>query len=104
MKEKKQNYIKCPNCGREYLPAEIYIPNAFFGKPEDIEREFGTGRILHYIGKNMDTVEHYVCDACNTAFKVVAKVQFSTYVEDKYDFDKDYSVKINKQGLFLSEE
>ena len=104
MKEKKQNYIKCPNCGREYLPVEIYIPDAFFGNPNDIEREYGTGKIIHYMGQNMDLVEHYTCDYCNTPFKVVAKVQFSSYVEDKYDFDKDYSVKLKNQALFLPEE
>ena len=35
---KKDIVITCPHCGREYLPAEIYVPDAFFGKPSDIEK------------------------------------------------------------------
>lgn len=31
--DKKLELIICPKCGREYLPAEIYYPNEFLGKP-----------------------------------------------------------------------
>lgn len=104
MKDKKFLRIKCPNCGREYLPAEIYIPNAFFGRPNNIERDSFSGAIRDFYGKDMDLVEHYICDNCNTPFKVSAKVQFVTTEEDKYNFDKDYSINLKKQSLFLSEE
>ena len=39
MKEKEnkvKHIIKCPYCGAEYLPEEIYYPDSFFGKPRDI--------------------------------------------------------------------
>ena len=36
--DKKVEYIVCPKCGREYLPAEIYLPNSFLGRPHDIYR------------------------------------------------------------------
>ena len=32
------NYIKCPYCGREYTPSEIYVPKYFFGYPYNIMR------------------------------------------------------------------
>ena len=37
---KKIITIECPYCGAEYLPAEIIVPNSFFGKPTNIERDF----------------------------------------------------------------
>ena len=33
MINEKLEKIICPKCGREYLPAEIYYPNFFFGRP-----------------------------------------------------------------------
>lgn len=104
MRGKKISYIKCPNCGREYLPAEIYIPNAFFGRPENIERDSLTGEIKNFYGKDMDLVEHYMCDNCNTPFKITARIQFSTSEESRYNFNKDYTINLKRQTLFLSEE
>ena len=31
--------IKCPHCGREYLPVEIFYPASFFGKPTTVYRD-----------------------------------------------------------------
>lgn len=104
MRERKPIYIKCPNCGREYLPAEIYIPNYFFGKPTHIERDANTGKIINFYGTDMDLNETYQCDRCNVPFKITARLQFQTVEQDKYNFDKDYSTKIRKQQIFLSEE
>lgn len=104
MRERKPIFIKCPVCGREYMPAEIYLPNSLLGRPTQIQRDATTGKIDNFYGTDMDLVEHYVCDKCNTPFKVVAKVQFNTYEEDKYNFNKDYSVSLRKQPIFLTEE
>ena len=104
MRDKKHLFIKCPRCGREYHAAEIYIPNAFFGKPSIIERDATTGRIDNFYGDDMDLVEHYICDKCNTPFKVTAKLQFNVVEEDKINFNKDYKTKFRTQGIFLSEE
>ena len=35
---KKFSVITCPFCGKEYLPAEIFIPKVFFGNPQIIYR------------------------------------------------------------------
>lgn len=73
--KKKGPLITCPYCGYEYFPAEIYVPNAFFGHPEDIDRT-PDGKIEVYEGSNMDLNEEYICDRCGTAFKVEATVKF----------------------------
>lgn len=101
MRKRKFNTIKCPNCGREYLPAEIYVPFAFFGKPKMIVRDIDQS-ILDYMGSGLDVKERYICDSCNTTFDVVANISFKTYVNEKYNFAKDYSTKI-KPSITMTE-
>ena len=60
MKNQKEKVIKCPNCGYEYLPAEIYMPNYFLGKPKDINKEHMTGKVLDYMGSSMNLSETYI--------------------------------------------
>lgn len=104
MRENKSNYIKCPNCGAEYLPAEIYLPNHFLGKPKYIEKEHNTGKVKDFFGSDMNLKEKYICDYCNTSFKVKATVKFFTQEIEEEDFSKDYITKYKKVPLFLSEE
>ena len=95
--------IECPKCGRQYLPAEIYIPNAFFGKPSEIERT-NTGKIEMFDGTSLDPVEEYVCDTCNTKFKVVATIGFkSSEVDPKKSFNSVYSTQIHTKKISLFE-
>lgn len=82
--------IKCPICGREYLPVEIYLPNAFFGKP-DIVKKDAEGRIIGTVGEANDFVEHYVCDTCNKPFKVTAMIEFKTEHDIENDFTEEYT-------------
>lgn len=102
MRKAKEAIIKCPVCGAEYLPAEIYIPDSFLGKPEYIDKNL-TKHIESYFGKNMDLVERYKCDNCDTMFKVIARVQFVTVEEKDLDFKKPYSTKLNIKKLKLDE-
>lgn len=82
----KKNAIRCPHCGREYLPGEIYVPNAFVGQPTSIIKHPKQGTVLAYVGEDMDTVETYTCDNCNTTFKVDAVVTFKVEeVKDLFD-------------------
>ena len=73
----KVDVITCPKCGREYLPAEIYYPNHFFGRPSDIERT-KQGAIDEFYGTTMNTTETFTCENCNTKFRVTATVKFKT--------------------------
>lgn len=82
----ENNIIRCPKCGREYLPCEIYLPDAFLGRARVISRN-EEGQIDYIDGSNMDLVETYQCD-CGHRFKVEAKVNF--HVESLADPEQGY--------------
>ena len=97
---KKETVIKCPCCGYEYLPAEIYVPSNFFGKPEDIERDF-QGKVDIYNGTSMDLTEEYICDNCGNAFEIFADVKFKTKEKKEVKFSPVYYSPIpTKISLF----
>lgn len=91
--DREFNVITCPKCGREYLPAEIFIPNSFFGNPDIIKRD-EEGKIVKILGTSLDTEESYCCDLCHTAFKVSADVSFVAEIDVKNDFSSDYVSKM----------
>ena len=93
--------IECPNCGKEYLPSEIFIPKNYFGVPKTIIRD-PDGKIVDVVGTDMDLVETYTCDNCDCAFKVKSKVNFNATVDDSLNFDTDYERKV-WNGLKLNE-
>lgn len=99
----KKSIIHCPNCNAEYLPAEIYIPNSFMGKPSKVLR-FNDGSIDDFFGKDMDLNEQYTCDFCDTKFYVKAFVKFNTFMNKQEDFSQETTTKLHKAKLFLSEE
>ncbi len=69
--------ITCPHCGYTYSPSEIYVPNAFFGKPSRLEKD-EYGNLDYIVGKGMDLYESYCCDGCNNKFYVHANLNFDT--------------------------
>jgi hypothetical protein len=75
MRQKQMRIIKCPVCGCEYLPGEIYYPKHFLGQPKDVVRD-SYGKIIGFIGKSMDDTEKFSCYNCNTCFEVVATTNF----------------------------
>ena len=103
MKPRKFETINCPHCNYEYLPAELYVPQAFFGRPYFIERD-AEGKITDYAGQSVDLYETYTCDKCNHTFRVSAKIGFSTQEDKLENFDEEYVSVINQNSLFLSEE
>lgn len=96
MKSTKFKTIKCPRCDREYLPAEIFYPKHFFGKPKDIVRDY-SGKILSFTGDFMDPSENYICDGCGAAFKVFARVNFDASIDEARDFNCDYTTTTPKK-------
>lgn len=94
--------IKCPHCGAEYLPAEIYLPTSLLGRPKDIQKD-ANGRILNYFGTNMDLLESYRCDYCDRKFRVEATIKFTTDSKTK-DFNNSYKTTLTKPSLFLDED
>lgn len=100
MRNTKIKYIKCPYCGTEYLPAEIFLPKTIVGDPKDIEKS-DTGEIISYSDTTYDITEKYICDRCNKAFKIKARLFFDTEKDLKNDFNDDYcSVKSKQLSLF----
>ena len=101
--KKKLITIECPVCGCSYLPAEIYLPNSFLGKPYDIEKTH-TGKIDIFDGTSMNLNEEYVCDKCGTRFRIVANVNFKTYeVDSKKQFNNTYVSPLHTQKISLFE-
>lgn len=97
--KRKFAVITCPICGREYLPAEIYIPKAFFGNPNSIQRDI-EGKIIDFDGNTIDSVETFYCEKCNKPFSVNAKILFDTKSNIAIDFDEDYTRKIPHNLIF----
>lgn len=96
--------INCPHCGAEYTAGEIFIPSVFLGVPQDIEKEGLTHRILFDGGKPMNTRESYICDYCNTPFKISAYVKFNVEEDTLHNFNKSYVTSLKKNSLFLDED
>ena len=101
MKPKQLRIIKCPMCGYEYLPGEIFIPNEFLGQPKDIVRDY-TGKIIGFDGIKMNDTEHYMCDDCGCEFTIVATTNFQTY-KDHPD-EGSYTTPLHMDSLFMEED
>ena len=80
----KTPVIRCPHCGAEYLPGEIYMPNAIIGQPDDIVKD-SLGRILYedYSTENREpnTEERFTCEFCDKPFVVEATVTYKAREE-----------------------
>lgn len=87
--------IKCPNCGYEYLPNEIFYPQDL-GDAHNVYRDL-EGKILYYDGNNLDTEAEYKCDGCDCKFKVRAEVRFFTFEDKKKNFSEDYTIKLKSK-------
>lgn len=102
MKSKKLDVITCPYCGTEYLPAEIYLPTDFVGKPREIERG-EDGKIKSFQGKTMNLNEKYECDRCGKPLNISAKITFKVDINSAEDFTEDYVSPLHEQKISLFE-
>lgn len=98
MSEESKNWNKhkiiCPYCGAEYLPSEIYVPSAFFGKPSLIIKD-DDGKLSDiYNSDLMDLKEEYICDKCNHTFFVEANISFNTSKEHEEEYCDTTTIKI----------
>ena len=81
-KEKKMTkyqVIRCPQCGAEYLPGEIYLPKYFLGQPKNISKDF-QGMIVDAEGLPQDLTETFTCNKCATLFEVKANIDYKTKI------------------------
>ena len=89
---RKTPTIKCPHCGAEYLPGEIYMPGSLIGQPYEVVKD-SLGKIIYedYLPiKEPDMTEHFICDYCQKPFIVEATVTYKTKEEAP---EKDFSTK-----------
>lgn len=95
-----KSVIVCPACGREYMPAEIFIPKYLLDEPTKIIRD-ATGKILDFDGIKANLSDTYICE-CGKQFDVTAKISFEVKESDKYNMREDYSYTLGNKFV-LSE-
>lgn len=85
----RKTSIKCPKCGAEYLPAEIFLPQDFLGYQTKIIRD--EGELLGYDGEDpqFKVSEEYECYECDTKFKVTATLSFKITLPEE-DFKEEF--------------
>ena len=89
---RKTPIIKCPHCGAQYLPAEIFLPGAFLGRPDDLVKD-SLGKILYEDyreGGEPNMTEQYICDYCDKPFVIEAYITYKSVEEEP---EKDFSTQ-----------
>ena len=90
----KTPVIRCPHCGAEYLPGEIYHPGSLIGQPSDVVKD-SFGRILYEdyepASREPDMMEQFICEYCEKPFVIEATVTYKTREESpENDFSTEY--------------
>lgn len=99
----RDKVITCPHCGEEYLPAEIFVPSSFFGKPENIDKT-SSGQIEVFDGTTMDLSEEYTCDKCGRTFYVEADIKFTSKERKNEHLDEVYTSRFKPDKVSLFED
>ena len=91
---KNSNKIKCPFCGAEYLPGEIYMPGSLIGQPDEVVKDC-LGKVIYedyYTeSREPDMTEHFTCKYCDKPFIVEATITYKTREEaPERDFKSKY--------------
>ena len=90
---RKTPIIKCPHCGAQYLPGEIYLPGSLIGQPDDLVKD-SLGKIIYedyQPNKEPDMIEHFTCEYCDKPFIVEATVTYKSMTEEpEKDFTTQY--------------
>lgn len=89
--------IRCPYCGAEFLPSEIYLRDYFLGKATNVERD-DKNKIVSYQGIEQDLEETFNCDFCDKKFKVKADI---TYAVKGVEFEEEFVTTIYKDRINL---
>lgn len=89
----KTPVIRCPHCGAEYLPGEIYFPGDLIGQPDDVVKD-SLGKIIYedYSSEDLEPnmTEHFTCEYCEKPFIIEAVV---TYKAKEEAPEKDFTTK-----------
>ena len=91
--KKNWQVIKCPHCGYEMIPAEIFYPDSLLGTPKTIVRD-ALGKIIYLeyeANSEPCQPEKYFCDACEKPFIVEPILTFKVKKEaEELDFTETY--------------
>lgn len=79
--------IRCPYCGAEYVPSEIFYPEDFLPPLEAVKD--AEGHIVGASGDAMNLAEEFVCEHCDHAFRAVATFSFAAEKVEEHDFGHD---------------
>jgi len=94
--ETTKNLIKCPHCGAEYLPEEIFVASELFGHPKVMKDKNG---IIEYTDRDDSIVsEEYICDYCSKKFVSTIEFSFSSKLVD--ECEDDYEIKFDDVGIW----
>ena len=90
----KSPVIRCPHCGAEYLPGEVYMPGSLIGQPDEVIRD-SFGKIIYedyYTAtREPDMGEHFTCEYCDKPFVIEASVTYKAKEEaPENDFTTKY--------------
>lgn len=89
---KSEVVIICPHCKFQYHPSEIFLPDDFTGKPEQVIKD-ALGKILYVDyqeGYEPNATEHYTCENCGKPFVVESSVSYKVKKEaEELDFSTD---------------
>lgn len=90
----KSPVIRCPHCGCEYLPGEIYMPGSLIGQPDEVIRD-SLGKIIYEDysteSREPDMIEHFTCENCEKPFIIEATVTYKAKEEaPENDFTTKY--------------
>jgi len=90
----KTPVIRCPHCGAEYLPGEIYMPGSLIGQPDDIVKD-AVGKIIYEDysteAREPDMIEHFICEFCDKPFVIEATTTYKSMKEaPEADFSTQY--------------
>lgn len=89
--------IRCPYCGTEFLPSEIYLRDYYLGKANSVERD-EKNKVINSQGINQDMDEEFKCDFCDKKFVVEG---FVNYVIKGVEFEEEYVTTIYKDRINL---
>lgn len=77
--------IKCPHCGWEYLPGEIFYPKNSIGQPINIIRDTLGHIIYEEYRPNEEPLacESFTCEHCERDFVVEIELSFKAKPEEE---------------------
>lgn len=91
--KKNWQVIKCPHCGYEHVPAEIFMPGELIGRTKTVIRD-ALGKIIYveyYDEEEPIATTKYFCDNCDRPFVVEPVVSYKVSKEvEELDFKEQY--------------